>query len=190
MYCKKCGSRNDDDAVYCKKCGTLLEAEDETRVARRDVRSSETGSSMEALRINPTLKFIKVGYGLAALGAILLVAILALTPVPTWLAVIFGLMLFLIPAYYHLQQRMVSYSLNDQCIEVDTGLISRTTRNIPLTRIQDVTVSSGAMQRMLNYGDVVVDNASEDGGKLIIKDIDSPREYADKLLSHMRRLER
>ena len=190
MYCKKCGSRNDDDAVYCKKCGTLLEAEDETRVARRDVRSSETGSSMETLRINPTLKFIKVGYGLAALGAILLVAILALTPVPTWLAVLFGLMLFLIPAYYHLQQRMVSYSLNDQCIEVDTGLISRTTRNIPLTRIQDVTVSSGAMQRLLNYGDVVVDNASEDGGKLIIKDIDSPREYADKLLSHMRRLER
>lgn len=187
MYCKKCGSPNDDDAVYCKKCGTLLESEDETRVVRRDIPIS--GGS-EVLRINPTLKFVKVGYVLAALGALLLVVILALTPVPTWLSVIIGLMLFVIPAYYHLQQRLVSYSLTDQSIEVDSGLVSRTTRNIPLTRIQDVTVSSSVVQRLLNFGDVVIDNASEDGGKLIIKNIDSPREYADRLLSHMRRLER
>lgn len=190
MYCKKCGSPNDDDAVYCKKCGTLLETEDETRVVRRDVRSASTADSIETLRINPTLKFIKIGYGLAAVGSILLVAILALTPIPTWIAVVFGLMLFLIPAYYHLQQRLISYSLSDQCIEVDTGLISRTTRNIPLTRIQDVTVTSGALQRLLNYGDIVIDNASEDGGKLVIRNIDSPREYADRLLGHMRRLEK
>jgi uncharacterized membrane protein YdbT with pleckstrin-like domain len=190
MYCKKCGGQNDDDAVYCKKCGTLLESEDETRVVRRDVRNIEMSSGIDVIRINPTLKFIKVGYGLAALGAVLLVAILALTPVPTWLSVILALLLFLIPAYYHLHQRMISYSLSDQSIEVDSGLVSRTTRNIPLTRIQDVTVTSGALQRLLNFGDVVIDNASEDGGKLIVKNIDSPREYADKLLSHMRRLER
>ena len=191
MYCKKCGSPNDDDAVYCKRCGTMLESEDETRVVRRDAYvppSSNVGS--EALRINPTMKFIKLGYGLAALGAILLVAILALTPISIWISVIVGLLLFLIPAYYHLQQRLISYSLTDQSIEVDRGLISRTTRNIPLTRIQDVTVTSGALQRLLNFGDIVIDNASEDGGKLIIKNIDSPREYADKLLSHMRRLEK
>jgi membrane protein YdbS with pleckstrin-like domain len=189
MYCKKCGTPNDTDAVYCKKCGTMLEAEDETRVVRRDAYVPPSTVDAAPLHINPTLKFIKAGYGLAALGAIVLVAILALTPIPIWISVIIGLLLFLMPAYYHLQQRMVSYSLTDQCIEVDTGVISRTTRNIPLTRIQDVTVTSGALQRLLNFGDVVVDNASEDGGKLIIRNIDSPREYADKLLSRMRRLE-
>lgn len=190
MYCKKCGSPNDGDAVYCKKCGTLLESEDETRVARREVGNSPDESGIDTLRINPTMKFIKVGYGLAALGAIVLVGVLALTPIPLWVSVIIALLLFLIPAYYHLQQRMISYSLNDQCIEVDSGLVARTTRNIPLTRIQDVTVSAGVLQRLLNFGDVVIDNASEDGGKLIIKNIDGPREYADKLLRHMRRLER
>jgi uncharacterized membrane protein YdbT with pleckstrin-like domain len=190
MYCKKCGSPNDEDAVYCKKCGTLLESEDETRVVRRDAYVPPSGNVSGPLRIHPTLKFIIVGYVLAALGAFVLVAILGLLNVPTLISVIIALMLFLIPAYYHLQQRLVSYSLTDQCIEVDTGLISRTTRNIPLTRIQDVTVTSGMFQRLLNFGDVVVDNASEDGGKLIIKNIDSPREYADKLLSHMRRLEK
>jgi uncharacterized membrane protein YdbT with pleckstrin-like domain len=191
MYCKKCGSPNDDDAVYCKKCGALLESEDETRVVRRDTYVPPSSNvAIEALRINPTMKFIKLGYGMAAVGAVLLVVILSLLGAPTLISVIIALMLFLIPAYYHLQQRLVSYSLTDQSIEVDRGLVSRTTRNIPLTRIQDVTVTSGALQRLLNFGDVVIDNASEDGGKLIIKNIDSPREYADKLLSHMRRLEK
>jgi membrane protein YdbS with pleckstrin-like domain len=191
MYCKKCGNLNDDDAVYCKKCGTLLESEDETRVVRRDAYVPPSlNVSSGPLRINSTMKFIKMGYGLAALGAILLVVILSLFGAPTLISVIVALMLFLIPAYYHLQQRLVSYSLSDQCIEVDSGLLSKTTRNIPLTRIQDVTVTSGALQRLLNFGDIVIDNASEDGGKLIIKNIDSPREYADKLLSHMRRLEK
>jgi Predicted membrane protein len=187
MYCKKCGSANDNDAVYCKKCGTMLEAEDETRVARR---AEMVAGTDETYRIGPTLKFIKLGYIAAALGAILLVALLALTPISPWLSVVFGLLLFLIPAYFHLRQRLISYSLTGQCIEVDSGLISRTTRNVPLTRIQDVTVSASAMQRLLNFGDVVIDNASEDGGKVIIKNIDSPREYADKLLSRMRQIER
>jgi uncharacterized membrane protein YdbT with pleckstrin-like domain len=104
--------------------------------------------------------------------------------------VIIGMLTLLIPAYFQLQQRMVTYSINDQCVEVDSGLIARVTRNVPLSRIQDVTVTAGALQRLLNYGDIVIDNASEDGGKLIIKNIDSPREYADKLLSRMRQIEK
>jgi len=190
MYCKKCGNRNDEDAVYCKKCGTLLAPEDETRIAQRKTSVSDTAPGEVVFKIGPTLKFIKAGYLLAALGAIVLVVLLSLTPIPTWLAVIFGLLLFLIPAYFHLRQRMTSYTLTDQCVEIDQGLISRTTRNIPISRIQDVTVSSSMAQRMLNFGDVVIDNASEEGGKLVIRNIDAPREYADKLLSHIRRLER
>ena len=78
----------------------------------------------------------------------------------------------------------------DTRIEIDSGLVSRTTRNIPINRIQDVTISSGIYQRLLNFGDLVIDNASEDGGKVVIKNIDSPRKYADLLLGQMRRLEK
>jgi uncharacterized membrane protein YdbT with pleckstrin-like domain len=99
-------------------------------------------------------------------------------------------MLLLIPAYFHLNQRLVRYTLTDTRIEIDSGLVSRTTRNIPLNRIQDVTISSGIYQRLLNFGDLVIDNASEDGGKVVIRNIDSPRKYADMLLGQMRRLER
>jgi len=190
MYCKKCGNRNDDDAIYCKKCGTLLEAEDETRVVQRKTISEVSSPDTVFFKIGPTLKFVKAGYVLAAVGAIVLVILLSLTPIPISLSVVFGLLLFLIPGYFHLRQMMTSYTLTGECVEVDTGLVSRTTRNIPIGRIQDVTVSSGIAQRILNFGDVVIDNASEEGGKVVIRNIDSPRVYADKLLSHIRRLER
>jgi hypothetical protein len=42
---------------------------------------------------------------------------------------------------------------------------------------------------MLGFGDVVIDNASEDGGKLVLKNINSPKKHADLLLRQMRRRE-
>jgi hypothetical protein len=36
----------------------------------------------------------------------------------------------------------------------------------------------------------MIDNASDEGGKVVLKDINSPKEYADTLLRQMRRLER
>jgi membrane protein YdbS with pleckstrin-like domain len=195
MFCIKCGTENPDDAVYCKKCGGMLEAEEETRVAARG------GSEIEALdehheifRIGPTLKFVYIGYVAAIIGALFLVALLAaiaaIVAIPTGIAVILGLALLLIPAYYHFRNKLISYRLMDTTIEIDTGLISRTTRNVPLRRIQDVTVSATMMQRMLGFGDIIIDNASEDGGKVVLDNINNPREYADILLKQMRRLDR
>ncbi len=197
MYCNKCGKANADDAVYCQKCGEMLEAEVETRVApRRDnLQSADTPlhqGGEKIFSISPTLKFVKVGYGLAVVGAFLLVAFFTvfLPGVSPLIAVLLALLLLLIPAYFHVKQRLTRYSLTDTTIEVDRGLISRTTQNIPLRRIQDVTVSSTLSQRLLGFGDIIVDNASEDGGKVVLKGIDSPRKYADTLLKQMRRLER
>jgi hypothetical protein len=53
-----------------------------------------------------------------------------------------------------------------------------------------VTVSAGVWQRLLGFGDVIIDNASEEGGKVILKNINSPRTYADKLLRQMRELDK
>ena len=69
MYCNKCGRKNDDDAVYCQKCGRLLEAEDETRVVKRNIATPAAPDDEPAIfNIGPTLKFIKIGYGLAVVG--------------------------------------------------------------------------------------------------------------------------
>jgi uncharacterized membrane protein YdbT with pleckstrin-like domain len=194
MYCNKCGTENPDDAIYCKKCGTLLEPEDETRVARRRENAgvSTIDRSDKVFSIAPTLKFVYVGYIIAVIAAFALVVVLAaLVPgFGPWIGVALGIALLLVPAYYHLRQRLVKYSLTDAMLEIDRGLIARTTQNIPLRRVQDVTVSATLMQRLLGYGDITIDNASEDGGKVVLDDIDSPRKYADLILKRMGELER
>jgi uncharacterized membrane protein YdbT with pleckstrin-like domain len=191
MFCAKCGKLNSDDAIYCQKCGVLLEAEDETRVAVRPNTSPAQENENEVFSVSPTLMFVKVGYGLAVLGAVLLVMIfkLLVPGISGWIAVLFGLLLLLIPADFHFRQKLVRYTLTPSKIEIDSGLISRVTRNVPLDRIQDVTVSTSIFQRMLGFGDVVIDNASEDGGKLVLKNINSPKKHADLLLRQMRRRE-
>jgi uncharacterized membrane protein YdbT with pleckstrin-like domain len=194
MFCIKCGTQNPDDAVYCKKCGALLDAEEKTRVARRESGSpaaqAESAEHEKIFSIGPTLKFVYVGYIAAIGGAIIFVGILGLIGLTAWIAVLLGLALLLIPAYYHFKNKLINYTLTDTTIEIDSGLISRTTRNVPLRRIQDVTVSASVMQRMLGFGDIIIDNASEDGGKVVLDNINNPREYADILLKQMRRLDR
>jgi uncharacterized membrane protein YdbT with pleckstrin-like domain len=198
MFCSKCGKENSDDAVYCQKCGRQFEAEEETRVAVKDktvpeLRSDGALETTRIFSITPTLKFVYVGYVLAVIGAFLLVGIVSLflaTTVSVFASVILGMALLLIPLYFHLRAKLVRYTLTDTTIEIDRGLISRTTQNIPLRRIQDVTVSATMTQRMLGMGNVIIDNASEDGGKVILDDIDSPKKYAELMLRQMRQLER
>jgi uncharacterized membrane protein YdbT with pleckstrin-like domain len=192
MFCTKCGANNPDDAVYCQKCGQLLVPEEETRVAPRKSSALSGSDEIPLVTARPTLIFVKTGYIAAVVGAILLVAFLsAFVPsVSSWVAVLIGLLLLLIPAYFHFRQKLIRYTLTDSKLEIDAGLISRTTRNIPLTRIQDVTVSSTVPQRIFGFGNVVIDNASEDGGKIVLRNIDSPRKFADRLLSQIRLLER
>ena len=198
MFCSTCGKENADDAVYCQKCGRQFETEEETRVAMRGGYPSPADSSTPAdpkriFSITPTLKFIYVGYLIAVIAAFILVGLVSIFFATTFsvvTSVVLGMALLLVPLYYHLRKKLVRYTLTDTTIEIDRGLISRTTQNIPLRRIQDVTVSSTMAQRMLGFGDVIIDNASEDGGKVILNDIDSPKKYAELMLRQMRQLER
>jgi uncharacterized membrane protein YdbT with pleckstrin-like domain len=191
MFCTKCGAKNSDEAVYCQKCGTMLEAEEETRIARKSTEETETGDDeRKVFSITPTLMFVKMGYVAAAVGALLLVALFAmlLPSVTIWIAIPLALALFLIPAFYHFKQKMVRYTLTDSKIEIDEGFIFQNSRNVPLRSIQDVSVSSTITQRMLGFGNLVIDNASEDGGKVVLKNINTPKKYADILLKQMRLL--
>jgi len=166
---------------------------EETRIARPPAgqlsRYADDDIESVIFTSRPTMLFIKIGYGLAVIGAILLVVALNLIKfiaIPLYVSVPLALALLLIPAYYHLKRNMVRYTLTDSKIEIDYGLIARTTRNIPLAKIQDVTVSASILQRILGFGDVVVDNASELGGTTVLHNINNPRHYADLILRQLR----
>jgi uncharacterized membrane protein YdbT with pleckstrin-like domain len=205
MFCHKCGAKNSDEAIYCQKCGSVLEHEEETRVRvpqKREIpnlQKTESGEELEKqiFSIRPTLLFIKIGYAATVMGAFLLVALLLEigrligVDIPWWFSVLAGLSLLLIPAFYHLKRNVVRYTLTDSKIEIDQGFISQNTRNVPLRTIQDVAVSSTIPQRMLGFGDLIIENASEaSDGKIVLKNINSPKKYADILLKQIRRFDK
>ena len=191
MFCIKCGTANSDEAVYCIKCGNRFDdKEEETRVAVRGQAPLEHADEAAVFSIAPTLKFVKLGYVLAVIAAFVLVGVLSVFGVWWVISIILGMLLLLVPAYFNLRQKLVRYTLTDTTIEIDRGLISRSTQNIPLRRIQDVTVSTTVLQRLLGFGDIVIDNASETGGKIVLGNIDSPKKYADIMLKQIRHIER
>lgn len=203
MFCIKCGAQNSDRANYCQRCGNPFEAEEETRVAlpaRKEMRvvketdEQNFDGERQIFSITPTMKFVRFGYAAAAFGALFLAAFLAFVSrlagveISAWYGVFIGLSLLLIPAFYHLKQKTVRYTLTDAKIEIESGLISKTTKNIPLRSIQDVTVAANVSQRMLGFGSLIVDNAGDASSKIVLKNIDAPKKYADVLLKQMRRL--
>jgi len=195
MHCSSCGSYIAPGKSFCSDCGARAEDPEATRIVRAqqgipahvDVSGALDDREEVIFTVRPTMIFIKLGYVLAILGAIAIVFLLALIPLPAYISIPIALALLLIPAFYHLKRNMVRYTLTDAKIEIDKGLIARTTRNIPLSKIQDVTVSASIPQRMLGFGDLLIDNASEVGGTTVLHNISKPRYYADLLLRELRR---
>jgi membrane protein YdbS with pleckstrin-like domain len=217
--CHNCGAALTQSARFCAACGAPADSEqtryapdfasEETRVAAPRPRAVEplpveplqspaparreqlTDTEEKVIfKVRPTLLFIKIGYALAALGAVLLVALLAWqhwVPISPYVSIPLALALLLIPAYKHLMRNTILYTLTDSKIEMDRGLVSRTTRNIPLRNIQDVTVTTSVPQRLLRFGDLVIDNASEASGTTVLHNIPDPRRHADLLLRELRR---
>jgi len=192
MHCSNCGSYVAPGVRFCSNCGSPAADPEATRIARVQsgvmTHADDAGDLENTIfTVRPTLLFVKAGYVLAVLGAIGLVALLAWATIPWYISVPVALALLLIPAYYHLRRNTVRYTVTDSKLEIDTGLIARTTRNIPLSKIQDVTVSASIPQRILGFGDIIVDNASEIGGTIVMRNINSPRHFADLILRELRK---
>jgi membrane protein YdbS with pleckstrin-like domain/predicted nucleic acid-binding Zn ribbon protein len=216
-HCTNCGRPLSPSARFCANCGAAagsdqtVVASEETRVAparpqaapprpvrplselaaRPSRQAVEEPEERVVFAVRPTLLFVKLGYALAALAGVLIIALVATFDrqnyVPLYLLIPFALALLLIPAYYHLRRNTLRYTLTDAKIEIDEGFVSRTTRNIPLSKVQDVTVRATVFQRLLRFGDVIVDNSGAEGGVTVFRNIPDPRRHADLLLRELRR---
>ena len=190
MTCS-CGTYVAPGVRFCSNCGAPASDPESTRIARMQSNAIQRGNDDDlehvVFTVRPTMIFIKACYALAVLGGIAVVFLLASIGVPAYISVAIALALLLIPAYYHVRRNMIRYTVTDSKLEIDTGLVARTTRNVPLSKVQDVTVAASIPQRLLGFGDIIVDNASEVGGTIVMHNISSPRHYADLLLRELRR---
>jgi membrane protein YdbS with pleckstrin-like domain len=191
MTCSSCGAYVPPSVRFCSNCGAPAADPEATRIARLQSRALEMSGDQDlehtVFTVRPTMLFIKTGYALAVITGIALVFLLASLGVSASISIPLALALLLIPAYYHVRRNMVRYTVTDSKLQIDTGLIARTTKNIPLSKVQDVTVSATIPQRLMGFGDIIIDNASEIGGSIVMHNISKPRHYADLLLRELRR---
>jgi uncharacterized membrane protein YdbT with pleckstrin-like domain len=91
----------------------------------------------------------------AARGAVGVVAVL-------------GLMVWLIVPV--LRWRTTTYELTTKRLQTRFGIVTRRGRDIPLTRINDVSFEKGLLDRLLGSGRLVVESAGEHG-QIVLRDI-------------------
>jgi uncharacterized membrane protein YdbT with pleckstrin-like domain len=68
--------------------------------------------------------------------------------------------LFMVPL---LRWRTTLFVITDKRVVVRSGILSRTGRDIPLTRVNDVTFQHNLLERILGCGTLVVESAGERG---------------------------
>jgi uncharacterized membrane protein YdbT with pleckstrin-like domain len=69
-----------------------------------------------------------------------------------------------------LRWRTTSYELTTRRLRLRAGILTRTGRDFPLTRISDVSFAQGVLDRMLGCGRLVVESPGEHG-QLVLTEI-------------------
>ncbi|HUQ94691.1 MAG TPA: PH domain-containing protein [Bryobacteraceae bacterium] len=94
-----------------------------------------------------------------------------------------GIML-LSAAVKHIRTRFTTLEIVGDRMKYESGMLSRTTRSMPLQKIQDVTVRQTFGQRLLGLGDLIIETAGEQS-QLTIREINSPRVAAEQILDRV-----
>jgi len=136
------------------------------------------------LTIRPTSKFLKFGVVLAAVIVVGL-EIAWLTAwkdaVGTSWPMLIPPLLLIWPAQRWLRWRLTRATITGDRLRYETGMASKTTRNIQLSKVQDVRVDQRLLQRIFNIGDLSIETAGETS-RLVIPNVDSPQELADEMM--------
>ena len=136
------------------------------------------------VQISTSVKTIQIGYIVCLLAAIGVAGYLlaihnqdermwALLAIPALAA------LYLMVR--HIRRRMVRLTILEDRLRYEAGFLSKTTRTMELSKIQDVRVDQTMGQRMLNIGNLSLETAGE-SSRIVMPSVDRPHEAADRIL--------
>ena len=140
---------------------------------------------MPDITILPTAKFIRPG---AMLAAIVVVGLEILDRTqwsdgPEWVMALPPL-LMLWPLARLFQRRFTKATITGDRLRYEAGVASRSTRNIQLSKIQDVRVDQGVGQRLFGVGNLAIETAGE-SSRLTLFNVDKPQELADEIMNRV-----
>jgi uncharacterized membrane protein YdbT with pleckstrin-like domain len=140
--------------------------------------------------IRPSMKQIKAGYALAVLLIVAAIVVHARylaeqEQVPglqhPWLPAA-SVLILLWPMRRHLARQATKVTITGDKLRYELGLLSKTTRNIQLSKVQDVRVDQSLGQRVLSVGDIAIETSGE-ASRLTLRNIDNPQTIADEIIA-------
>lgn len=88
-----------------------------------------------------------------------------------WLKTIFSLGIWL------LWWRQDYLGLTRRSVVRRTGVFTKEERAVPLSQVQDISISYGIIRRMLGHGDIRIETAGSANTEIVMKNIDKPEEF-------------
>lgn len=145
---------------------------------------------MLAMLVRQSLKAVIFGYVLclvaaAAIAAYWLTAADQPLGIPMWWALVAPLLLAAFVAIRHIQRRMTKIVVTADRLRYESGLFSKTTENIELSKVQDVRVVQSLTQRIFNLGNISLETAGS-SSRIGMSSIDRPQDTATHLLDMVR----
>jgi len=81
-----------------------------------------------------------------------------------------------------LRRRYTKATVTGDRLRYEVGATSKSTRNIQLTKVQDIRVDQGVFQRMLNIGNISIETSGETS-RLTIPNVDRPQQICEDLMN-------
>jgi uncharacterized membrane protein YdbT with pleckstrin-like domain len=136
--------------------------------------------------IKPTAKFLKAG----TVVTVLVVLALETECLMSWndnqvggaWVMILPALLLLWPAARAMRRQLTTITLTADRLRLETGALSKTTRTVQLSKLQDVRVDQGLMQRMFGVGDLSIETAGQ-ASRESIHNVDNPHALADEIMN-------
>ena len=136
--------------------------------------------------INPAFYPVTTSYVVSTFASLLIAAVVSFLNLGFLVAVGGVVLAFLPSVVRHIRHVHTIFTLTSVKLEISEGLFSKTTRNIPLRHIQDVSVRESFRERLLGIGDIVLDTPSMET-RLMLHNVNTPRHYADLIIEQLER---
>ena len=138
---------------------------------------------MADIIIRPTMKWVRLQYWSILVVFCVCVGVYVNEyenyPAAGYLLIIPAL-LFLFPIRAHIRQHFTKATLSGDKLRYESGVLSKSTRTIQLSKVQDVTVTQSLAQRLAGIGNVSIETAGETS-RLTLQNVDDAQEVADAI---------
>lgn len=136
------------------------------------------------VELRTSVKIVKFGYLICVLLAIGIAVYLLANhnqDQRMWALLLIPALGLVMLAIRHMRRRLIKLTILDDRLRYESGVFSKSTRTMELTKIQDVRVDQTLGQRMLNIGNLSLETAGE-SSRIVMRSIDNPHAAADRIL--------